>query len=207
MRKISHVFIGLLPLLSVAASAQPGQPAKKVVLLGDSITAGQGIAPQDAFPALLEKRFKSESKIPVEIVAAGISGSTSASGPSRMQWILKSKPDLVVIELGANDGLRGQKIEAIKANLRQTIELAKAQKIKIVLVGMKLPSNYGKDYNRQFESMFAVLAKEEGIEFLPFFFDQLKNAEKLIQPDGLHPNEKGHALIADKIYPFLVKLL
>jgi acyl-CoA thioesterase-1 len=195
--------LGLMFAMNVSAAL----PKKKVVILGDSITAGFGIAPQDAFPALLEKRFKDERKIEAEIVAAGISGSTSASGPSRMQWILKSKPDLVVLELGGNDGLRGQNIDATKENLRKSIKLAKDQSVKVVIVGMKLPGNYGKDYNQKFEKMFSDLAKEEKIDYLPFFFDKLGDMKKLVQSDGLHPNEEGHKLIAEQIYPQLVKLL
>jgi len=197
----------LLGFAAAFAHAAPA-PAKKIVVLGDSLTAGYGVEKDEAFPALIAKKFASQGAA-VEVIASGISGSTSASGPGRMQWLLKSKPDLLLLELGANDGLRGQSLVATKSNLKKTIALAKSNGIKVVLAGMKVPPNYGADYAGKFAKIFDELAKEEQVILIPFFFEDLMKSTKksLLLADGLHPNTEGHRLIADKLFAFLQPLL
>lgn len=178
-----------------------------MVFLGDSITAGYGLSPDQAFPALVEKLVNKSDTL-ISAKAAGISGSTAASGPDRMKWLLKSQPDVVVIELGANDGLRGQSIANMVASLQRTIRIAKDAGVKVLLVGMKLPGNYGGKYGIEFSEAFPKLAKQENVAFLPFFFDQIKKSPKsLLLPDGLHPNAEGHIEIAARVAKSLQALL
>lgn len=199
-------------LLAIAISfTMPiiAKPTKKIVVLGDSLTAGYGVDTEAAFPALIEKKLHELGRKNIEIVSAGITGSTSASGPSRLKWLLKGKPNVLILELGANDGLRGQPVSSTKKHLRKTIRMAKRNKMDVILTAMKLPSNYGEEYGRKFEKIYYELAKEEQVKLIPFFFDKLKtkSKKKLVLPDGLHPNEEGHKLIADKLIEYLVSMI
>jgi acyl-CoA thioesterase I len=177
-----------------------------IVTLGDSLTEGYGIEKDKAYPALVEKKLL-EKGYSVKIFNAGISGSTTASAPSRLKWLLKSKPHIVFIALGANDGLRGVTIETTKQNLKNTIQIAKNAQVKIWLAGMKLPPNYGKTYTAQFETMFQEIAKEEDIPLLPFLLEEVAGQVTLNQPDGIHPNEKGHQIMAEVVSSFFQKEL
>jgi len=180
------------------------KPSKKLVtwaFLGDSITSGFGIEQNQAFPKLIENDL-SKSGHKIKVINAAISGSTSASGPGRMKWLLRSKPDLLVLQLGANDGLRGVKITSIKSNLVKIINTAKKNDMKIVLIGMKLPVNYGKLYRKQFSEIYPQLAKEMKVGYLPFIEEFLKD-KKYLQADGFHPNKLGHVLIKTKLLPKL----
>lgn len=172
-----------------------------IVTLGDSLTEGYGIEKDQAYPALVEKKLLKKG-YPVKIYNAGISGSTTASAPSRLKWLLKSKPQIVFLALGANDGLRGISIETTKQNLKNTIQLAKEANVKVWLAGMKLPPNYGEAYTSKFEKMFQEIAKEENIPLLPFLLEGVAGQVTLNQPDGIHPNEKGHQMMADVIFSF-----
>jgi acyl-CoA thioesterase-1 len=145
----------------------------------------------------------------VRLTNAGISGSTSASGPGRLKWALKSSPlpDIVIVELGANDGLRGIDPKATKANLRETIRLAKDRGVLVLLAGMRMPPNYGPGYTEEFSALFSELAKEEGVPLIPFFLDRVAGERSLNQPDGIHPNEAGYKIIAQTVLPHLEPLL
>jgi acyl-CoA thioesterase-1 len=175
---------------------------KRMVILGDSLTEGLGVAKEQAYPSLLEKKINASGK-KWQVVNAGISGSTSAGSEKRLQWLMKNKIDLLIIALGANDGLRGLKIEATKKNLSQTIELAKKNKIKIVLAGMLLPPNYGKEYRNQFEKLFLDLSKKYDLILIPFLLDKVGGEIQMNQSDGIHPNEKGHEIIADTVFKII----
>lgn len=170
---------------------------KKIVCLGDSVTEGYGLSKDQAFPALIEKKL-STPKQRVEVVNAGISGSTSASGLSRLKWLLKAKPDLILLELGGNDGLRGQDPAATKKNLGLMIDEAKKANAKVVLIAVKLPPNFGEAYREAFAKVFTDTAKEKNIPLIPFL-DDFFATKSLVQADGLHPNAEGHAVIADKL--------
>lgn len=174
----------------------------KILFLGDSLTFGYGIKQEYAYPTLLQKKFD-EEKIEVEVINAGISGSTTASGPSRLKWFLKNKPDLLFLALGANDGLRGLELNHTKKNLEDVIKLAKENNIKVLLAGMILPPNYGKKYQEDFEKIFKELASSYKLPFFPFLLKDVGGKKELNIADGIHPNEKGHAIIANNLYPFL----
>ncbi len=175
---------------------------KKLVVLGDSLTEGYGVARDAAYPALLEKKLQAAKKN-WTVVNAGVSGSTTASGVSRMKWLFKSKPDAVLLALGANDGLRGLKVEASEKNLGEAIRYAQSQKVKVVLGGLYMPPNYGKDYTSQFKKMYETLAKKYKVVFIPFILENVAGNPKFNLADGIHPNEEGHKVIAENIFEIL----
>jgi acyl-CoA thioesterase-1 len=190
-------------LLSFSASAK--EPIK-IVALGDSLTEGYGIEKQDAYPALLEKALKKKGHN-VKVYNAGISGSTTASAPKRLKWFLKLKPQIIFLALGANDGLRGVPIESTRKNLKTTIEMAKKENIKVLLAGMMLPTNYGEKYRKSFQKLFPSLAKETGVQLMPFLLKDVATKKELNLADGIHPNEEGHKVMLKNILPEIEKLL
>lgn len=173
---------------------------KKLIVLGDSLTEGYGVAKEAAFPAVLEKKLHEAGKKDWSVVNAGVSGSTTASGLSRMKWVFKSKPQAVILALGANDGLRGLKIEDSQKNLAQAIEYAQSQKVQVILGGLYMPPNYGKAYTDQFKSMYESLAKKYKLTFVPFILDKVAGNPKYNLADGIHPNEEGHKIIAENVF-------
>lgn len=176
---------------------------KKLVVLGDSLTEGYGVAKEAAFPAVLEKKLHEADKKEWTVINAGVSGSTTASGISRMKWVFKSKPDAVILALGANDGLRGLKIADSEKHLAQAIEYAQGQKVKVILGGLYMPPNYGKAYTDQFKKMYETLAKKYKVTFIPFILDKVAGNPKYNLADGIHPNEEGHKIIADNVFTAL----
>jgi len=195
----------LSAVVSAAGYAKPLNGSAKhfvMVILGDSLTAGYGIDKDKAFPDLLEKKLKKDG-LDIKVINAGVSGSTSASGPSRLKWQLKALPSHLVLALGANDGLRGIKPEETEGNLKATIKLAKQNHLKVFLLGMKAPPNYGKEFTEIFEATFKKVAKEENVDLMPFLLESVAGERSLNQADGIHPNEKGHEIIAENIYRFL----
>lgn len=176
---------------------------KKLIILGDSLTEGFGVAKEAAYPAILEKKLHESGKKEWTVVNAGVSGSTTASAVTRMKWLFKSKPDAVLIVLGANDGLRGFKIEDTTKNLSDSIEYAKQQQVRVILGGIYLPPNYGKAYTEKFKNMFEVLAKKYNVPFIPFVLEKVAGNPKYNLSDGIHPNEEGHKIIAENIFQVL----
>jgi acyl-CoA thioesterase-1 len=212
----------VVPDFMFAAQAEekskPGIPegteskATKILFLGDSLTEGYGVARPKTFPSLvtdqLNKRFvvRRMGKR-VEPIYGGISGSTSASAPSRLKWFLKAKPHLLFLAMGANDGLRGLPVSELEKNLSATIELAQQEGIDVILAGMKLPPNYGLKNVKEFEAVYPRLAKKYSIPLVPFLLEGVGGETKLNQADGIHPNEAGHSRMADLIFPHLEKAL
>lgn len=187
-----------------AASAQEKLPL--IVAFGDSLTAGYGLAPEQAFPVLLERKLK-ELGHPARIQNAGVSGDTTAGGKARLDWALAEKPQYVLLELGANDALRGLDPVQAEANLDAMLTVLKARGIKVLLVGMKAPPNFGKDYVTAFEGLYPRLAAKHKVPLFPFFLDGVAGNNLLNLADGIHPNPKGVAIIVDNIAPFVVNLL
>lgn len=187
------VFFTLL-LFSSLSFAQ-----KKLVVVGDSLTEGYGVAQGAAYPALLEKKLQANGYA-WSVVNAGVSGSTTASALSRLKWLFKSKPDAVLLVLGANDGLRDLKVSESEKNLAQAIEFVQKEHVKIILGGVYMPPNYGRQYTSEFKKMYETLAKKYKIPFIPFVLDKVAGNPKLNQADGIHPNEEGHKIIAEHIY-------
>jgi acyl-CoA thioesterase I len=195
-------------LLAVCAATRHAARADErvVVCLGDSLTEGYGLAPEESYPSLLERMLREHGDA-VRVVNAGISGSTSASAASRLRWQLRSRPDVVVIELGANDGLRGLEVAATEANLSEAIALAKQSGARVLLAGMKLPPNYGPEYSAAFEAVFPKLAKQHGVALLPFLLEGVAANPELNQSDGIHPNARGTEIVARNVFGALQPLL
>lgn len=176
--------------------------AKAFVILGDSLTEGYGVPQAASFPSLLQQKVNAE-KLDWKIIGAGNSGSTTASGLSRLKWIMKDKPDYVLILLGSNDGLRGFKAEEIEKNLSQTIEYAQKNNQKVILGQLHVPPNYGKEYGDKFANLYPRLAKKYNIDLAPFVLDGVVGKPQFNLADGIHPNEKGYQIIADKMFKFI----
>jgi acyl-CoA thioesterase I len=199
---VCTVLIVLSFQTNIQAQGNPAptkNPSKRLVALGDSLTEGYGVAKEEAYPSLLEKKIKESGKDWI-VVNAGVAGSTSASGPSRIKWLMKSKIDLLLLALGANDGLRGIKIRATEKNLAETIEIAQKNGITVVLAGMLIPPNYGKDYTKKFQQIFVSLSKKYKIKLIPFLLDKVGGEVQLNQTDGIHPNTKGHEIVSENVY-------
>lgn len=178
----------------------------KILILGDSLTEGYGVSKSDSFPQQLELLL--QEKFPYrksEVINAGSSGSTSASAAPRLKWLSKNSPDILILALGANDGLRGFKVDATQKNLQKAIDLAREKKITVILAGMKIPLNYGPKYRADFEKMYADLAKTNQLVLIPFLLKDVGGRPDLNLPDGIHPNEEGHKIIAKTILPYLEK--
>lgn len=189
-----------------ADTASATNAPKKFVILGDSLTEGYGVAQSAAFPALLQKKVDTD-KLNWKVISSGSSGSTSASGLQRIKWIAKDKPDIVLVLLGSNDGLRGLKVEETEKNLNDTIAWAKNNNITVALGQLHVPPNYGKDYEKKFSAVYAKVAAKNKIQLGPFLLDKVAGNKDLNLADGIHPNEKGHQIVADNLYPFVKKLL
>lgn len=181
-------------------------PAPRILALGDSLTAGFGLAPEEAFPSRLERALRAEGR-EVSLINAGVSGDTSAGGKARLDWALAAKPTLAILELGANDGLRGLDPKLTHANLDFILKRFKAGGIPVLLTGMLAPPNYGKEFEAEFKAVFTRLAAEHDVVFYPFFLDGVAGDPRLCLPDGLHPNAKGVEMIVERILPSVRKLL
>jgi len=176
--------------------------SKTIVFLGDSLTEGYQLSREEAYPAIIEEKLKKDYP-DIKIINAGVSGATSASGPKRLDWYLKAKPDILVLALGANDGLRGLKLEETEKNLSQVIEKSQTRGIKVLLVGMKMPTNYGKAYRKEFEDVFFKVSKKYNVKLVPFLLEGVGGRPELNLPDGIHPNPAGHKIMADNILKVL----
>ena len=197
------LFFGGLPDARAAET-----PAKSLVFLGDSLTAGFGVQPAEAFPALVAEKIRA-ANLPFEVQNAGLSGDTSAGGLRRIDWLLQRPIDVLVIELGANDGLRGLDLKTMKGNLQTIIDKARARNpsVKIVLAGMQVPPNLGGEYTAGFQRVFAELARENNATLIPFLLEGVGGQRELNQQDLIHPNAAGHRVIAELVWRTLEPIL
>lgn len=193
-------------LISFPLAVYAQDKSVRIVALGDSLTAGYGLEKEDAYPALLEKALKQKGKN-VQVVNAGVSGATTAGADGRLKWQLRSSVDILILALGANDGLRGLDLGNSRKNLEAVLDLAKEKNLKVILAGMLLPTNYGPDYRGRFEGMFSELAKKYGVVFVPFLLKDVATVKELNLADGIHPNEKGHMKMMQNLLPYVEKLL
>jgi acyl-CoA thioesterase-1 len=185
------------------------RPAEKtIVFLGDSLSAGLGVHPEEAFPALIEEKIRAAG-MPFETINAGVSGDTSAGGLRRIDWLLQRKIDVLVIELGANDGLRGVPSASLKTNLEAIIEKARTRnpQMKIVIAGMQLPPNLGADYAADFQKVFAEVAKDKATVLIPFLLVGVGGRRDLNQPDLIHPTAAGHKIVAETVWQTIEPIL
>lgn len=201
---ISYVFFILLNYLVTI----PGNDATTIIFFGDSITAGYGVGTDLAFPARVGEELKNNG-YDVEIVNAGLSGETSAGGLTRIDWILNRNVDIFVLELGANDGLRGLPLEQTEKNLQAILDKVKAKNpdVTIIIAGMLVPPNMGNTYSRDFEAVFTRISKNNNAILIPFLLEGVAGNSVLNQPDGIHPNVKGHEIVAQTVYKQLKLIL
>lgn len=197
----------VVALLALAATASAYSAPKTVLVVGDSLSAEYGIARGSGWVALLEQRLKRE-KIDANVVNASISGETTSGGRARLPALVKQhRPDIVVIELGANDGLRGLQVSQAEANLRAMIALAQENKARVLLVGMRMPPNYGRAYTERFFNMFETVARSTGSPLVPFMLEGVADKPALFQSDRLHPTAQAHPIILENIWPQLAALI
>lgn len=195
-------------MVTASRADTSGTDVKRVVVLGDSLAAGYGVEPQEAFPALLQQKVDA-SGLKFTVVNAGVSGNTSADGLARIDWLLKRRIDVLVLELGGNDGLRGVPVTAMQDNLQAIIERIKQRypEARIVVAGMRLPPNLGNDYTERFRKVFPELAKKNNATLIPFLLEGVGGKPLLNQDDHIHPTADGHKIVAENVWKVLKPVL
>ncbi|HTU60074.1 MAG TPA: arylesterase [Polyangiales bacterium] len=186
------------PVVTSAPAPAPAASGPKVAFLGDSISAGLHLPSEQAFPAVVQRTLAARGKS-FELLNAGLSGDTTAGGLRRVDWILKQKPALVVVELGANDGMRGQPVAEVEKNLRAIVERIRERGAAVLLLGMRIPPSYGQSYVAAFDAIYPRVAKEVGVPLVPFFMEGVAADPKLNLPDGIHPTKEGHERLAENL--------
>jgi len=197
----------LLLLLQVVALASPATAQERVIVaFGDSLTAGLGVPADQTYPALLGERLRREG-YEYKVVNAGVSGDTTAGGLRRVDWALRLKPEIVILELGVNDALRGQNLASVRANLDQLVARFHGAGARVLIAGMRLPPNYGTPYAEDFRRLFGEVARARSAPHIPFFLDGVGAIPRLNQADGIHPTAEGYAIVVEGLWPYLVPLL
>jgi acyl-CoA thioesterase-1 len=196
----------LLLLIGIGDGAPAASRVPEILAFGDSLTAGLGLPAEGTFPSRLEARLRAEG-VGAHVVNAGVSGDTTAGGLARLDWALADKPEIVILELGANDALRGIDPTIVRANLDAMIGKIQASGAKLLLMGMRAPPNLGEEYQHEFERIYPELARARGVTLYPFFLEGVAMDPKLNQPDGIHPNERGVAALVERIAPIVARLI
>jgi len=215
LRHILKLFLFLTSLLLLSCDSQELTPPVKekiqvrqyagtIIAVGDSLTAGLGVAENDAWPALMENKLHQDG-YNWQVINGGISGETSSGTLSRIRWILAQKPEIVVLETGANDGLRGISPPVIRKNISKAVQMLQDGNVTVVLAGMQIVQNLGADYAKEFAEIYPAVAGELKCAFVPFFLEGVAGEPSLSQADALHPNEKGYVIIAETVYPFVLQ--
>ena len=195
-----------VPPAASPAAAKTDDDRPKIVCLGDSLTAGLGLLETQSYPHLLQKKID-EDGFQYEVVNAGVSGDTSAGGLRRLDWALQENVRVLILALGANDGLRGLSVAEMKQNLGKIIETAQARNVGVILAGMEAPPNYGAEYATAFRQAYREVALRHRVLFIPFLLDKVAGVPSLNQADGIHPNPEGAAIVADTVWAVLKPLL
>jgi acyl-CoA thioesterase-1 len=199
--------VAILALLLGTSAASPATAAPlRILALGDSLTAGLGLAEADSFPAQLAAALAARG-VEARVINGGVSGDTTAGGLARLDWTLADDPEIVIVELGANDGLRGLDPKATESNLDAMLSKLKEQKRAVLLAGMKAPRNLGADYVNAFDAIYPALAERHDVVLYPFFLDGVATDPALNQEDGIHPNAAGVKVIVERILPYVVKVI
>nr|WP_102135923.1 arylesterase [Algoriphagus sanaruensis] len=193
---------------TITSSPSQSYPEKTILFFGNSLTAGYGIDPEDAFAGLVQKRLDSLGKA-YKVINGGLSGETTAGGLSRLDWFLEEEPYLFILELGGNDGLRGIQLSETKSNLLSIIDKVKSKypNTKIILAGMQIPPNMGQEYTDEFKAIYPAVAKEKEVTLIPFLLEGVAGNPELNLPDGIHPTEAGHQIVFETIWPYLEIML
>jgi len=197
-----------------ASSPEPAEPAGKtaaprdgvIVAVGDSLTAGYRVAEEHAYPAILQQRLDQDG-YNYQVVNSGISGETSSGTLSRLDWVLTLKPDIIILETGANDGLRGIDLQLTRENLDRIVIRLRDAGIIVVLAGMKMVKNLGEPFTREFENLYPAIAAKHDLILIPFFLEGVAAQRQLNQADGIHPTEQGYRKVVEQLYPFVVKAI
>jgi acyl-CoA thioesterase-1 len=177
-----------------------------IIAVGDSLTAGYGLAEEEAYPARLRERLR-EDGYDFHVINAGISGETSSGTLSRIKWILAQKPDIVILETGANDGLRGIKTDLIKENISGSVQMLKENNAEVILAGMQMVQNLGAGYTGTFAEIYPEIAREQDILLIPFFLKGVAGVPSLNQADTIHPTAEGYKIVAETIYPYVLQAI
>ena len=197
--------LALAAFLAFLAGPVSGEE-RVIVAFGDSLTAGLGVSAEQSYPALLTARLLAEG-YPYRVVNAGVSGDTTAGGLRRVDWALRLRPEIVILELGINDALRGQDLASVRANLDQLVERFQSAGARVLIAGMRLPPNYGARYGADFQRLYEDVARKRGAPLMPFFLDGVGGNPRLNQMDGIHPTAEGYRIIVDRLWPYLRPLL
>jgi len=205
LRKINTMIV-VLALISLAGTGVATAQEKVILALGDSLTAGYGLAKAESFPVQLEEALRAQGQ-EVRVINGGVSGDTSAGGLARMDWLMVENPDLVIVELGANDALRAIDPAQTMANLDRIVAKSKAEGARVLLAGMLAPPNLGRDYADQFNAIYPALAERHGVPLYPFFLDGVAAEPQLNQSDGMHPTADGISVIVQRIAPYVAQAL
>jgi acyl-CoA thioesterase I len=223
MKKKSIILVGLIMLLSSCTNNKksensnqnnnvnesvPVAKKKTIVFFGNSLTAGYGVSPSEAFPAIIQKKIDSLG-LPYQVINAGVSGETSSGGKTRIEWILREPVDIFILELGANDGLRGTPLSETKKNLQDIIDSVRTKYpgTKLVFAGMEIPPNMGQAYTTEFRNIYTDLASKNKMTLIPFLLEGVGGEPELNQADGIHPTAEGHLIVAENVWKQLEKLL
>ena len=192
--------------LALIFSAPAWADPVKLVALGDSLTAGLGLSPEQAYPTLIQQKID-QAGLKYRVVNAGVSGDTSAGGLSRLDWALEGDVRVMVVALGGNDGLRGLPADELRRNLSTIIERAQAKHIKVVLAGMEAPPNFGQSYIQSFHQVYPDLARQYNVPLIPFLLKDVAGLDRLNQRDGIHPTAEGARIVADTVWAQLLPIL
>jgi acyl-CoA thioesterase-1 len=196
------------PADTTSAAKEATERQQNILFFGTSLTAGYGVEPTEAYPALIQKKIDS-LHLHYKVINGGLSGETSAAGRNRIDWLLKQHIDIFVLELGANDGLRGLPLRETRANLQAVVDKVKKKypEIKMVMLGMQMPPNLGADYTAEFKALFSDLATKNNMTYVPFLLDGVGGVSKLNQQDGIHPTAEGHQILAQNVWSKLQGIL
>ncbi len=194
--------------LLITTFALTAQEQKNILIFGDSITAGYGVDPEQAFPSILQQKIDSAG-LHFKVINGGLSGETSAGGLRRISWVLQRKVDIMILELGGNDGLRGIELQSTKNNLQQIITTAQTKDpdIQIIIAGMQVPPNLGIEYTNEFVNLYIDLAEENNLPLIPLILDAVGGYEEFMQPDKIHPNAEGHLIVAETVWKTLFPII
>jgi acyl-CoA thioesterase-1 len=204
--RIPNLVIAAAFVSTLLAGAANAATPVKILVLGDSLSSGWGLPADQAFPTRLEAKLRARGHA-VRLINAGVAGDTSAGGKARLDWAMTERPGIVIVELGANDSLRGLDPNATRANLDDILTRLKSRGVRILLAGMKAPPNLGEEFGGEFNAVFPELARRHKVALYPFFLDGVAAQSDFNQPDGIHPNARGVAVIVDRILPYVVRLL
>ncbi|ACN15460.1 putative lipase/hydrolase [Desulforapulum autotrophicum HRM2] len=207
MKPLPFLLAAIIVLAGIRDPLSARESVTRILFVGDSITAGFGVDPEQSYPVLVDQLLRQKGFNNIEITNGSISGSTTASALSRLKWFLRIKPHILVLALGANDGLRGLSTVEMEQNLDRTILLALENGIQVILAGMEVPPNYGPRYSAAFRKVFPSLASHHNIALIPFLLKDVAGIASLNQADGIHPNQAGQEIIATTVLPYLLDQL